>query len=186
MPTIEFEEIALPEETLYKLLSIINAQAKNSSKYSQIFIKNVEAVLLSYAYLLNKEHPYNPDQAIKCINIVLTRNPQHSFAFWQLAICYETKGEEYYQQVIDCYKKAILFDRRATGRLSFEFANFYLYKLYNLQKSREYLEISLSQNVNLPACITMAELEVMLNNYKQAKKFLKQGLALVPETRIEV
>jgi hypothetical protein len=40
--------------------------------------------------------------------------------------------------------------------------------------------------MNLPACITMAELELMLSNNKEAKEFLKKGLALVPETRIEV
>lgn len=183
---VDIDELEPTEKTQNKILEIIKSKSKKNTSLAQVYKKNLDTIYLGYAYLLILENPLNADKASQYLYIVLANNPQHSFALWQLALSYESRGEDFFDKAIEFYSKAMLFDRRSTGRLSYEFGRFYFCCMNNLEKAKDYFEISIQQKLNLPACISMAELEFQAGNAKRAREFLKKGLALIPETRIQI
>jgi hypothetical protein len=51
--------------------------------------------------------------------------------------------------------------------------------MQNPTEARTCFENSLNQNINLPACVDLGELEVADGNFDRARELLQQGLALV-------
>jgi hypothetical protein len=65
------------------------------------------------------------------------------------------------------------------------FGCFYRDAMQNPTEARTCFENSLNQNINLRACVDLAELEVADGNFDRARELLQQGLALVSITRPE-
>ncbi|MEQ8382097.1 MAG: hypothetical protein RH949_06975 [Coleofasciculus sp. A1-SPW-01] len=98
---------------------------------------------------------------------------------------YSSKGRKVYQQAIKHFQQAIKFDNQKNGHFWYEFGCFYRDAMQNPTEARTCFENSLNQNINLPACVDLAELEVADGNFDRARELLQQGLALVPMTRPE-
>jgi tetratricopeptide (TPR) repeat protein len=89
---VDIDELEPTEKTQNKILEIIKSKSKKNTSLAQVYKKNLDAIYLGYAYLLILENPLNADKASQYLYIVLENNPQHSFALWQLALSYESRG----------------------------------------------------------------------------------------------
>ena len=64
------------------------------------------------------------------------------------------------------------------GFIYCQFGCFYRYAIGDISAARDCFENSIAQQVNLPACVELAELDIEDGNLEQAKLRLEQGLAL--------
>ena len=157
-------------------------QHKGDSKSLQ---KTYLFASLNYAYLLLLHQPADPYRAIDYLEPVLEDNPKHSMAYYYMALCYQAKGEKFYPQAIQHFKKALKFDREKVGYFWYPFGCFYRDAMENQAEACQCFQNSLKQKINLPACIDLADLELEAGNWETAEDLLEQGLALVPLTRPE-
>ena len=151
--------------------------AKAAPQFPQLS-KTVDFIDLSYAQLLLLIDPPRPDAAIKKIKWVLKKNPEHGYAHLLIAQAFQTKGESCYGWAIAHFEQAIKFDNWLNGFMHCQLGQFYRYTLNDIPSARNCYENSIGQQVNLPACVELAELEVENGDLERAKLLLEQGLAL--------
>ncbi|MEQ8972067.1 MAG: tetratricopeptide repeat protein [Coleofasciculus sp. C1-SOL-03] len=161
-------------------------------KYGDDLQKEINFASLNYALLLLLRQPPDPYTAMDYLQPILAKNQKHGLAHLHMAWCYQaqghnhsSKGRKVYQQAIKHFQKAIKFDNQKNGHFWYEFGCFYRDAMQNPTEARTCFENSLNQNINLPACVDLAELEVADGNFDRARELVQQGLALVPMTRPE-
>ena len=173
-------EIEKAEEIYRKILQ----SAKRSNGRSSADVqKTIDFASLSYAQLLLLKDLQESEAALKLLRPILAKNSKHAVAHWLTARCYQSMDDS--NRAIDSFKKAIRFDQHQKGTFYYQFGCFYLDTLNDEVNARECFENSLNQQINLPACIALAELEINSRNCDRAQSLLNQALALEPTNRPE-
>ncbi|NMF84523.1 caspase family protein [Nodosilinea sp. P-1105] len=167
----EFEKA---EKIYRKTFGAARAQVSQIPQLS----KTIDFINLSYAELLLLTESPSPDAAIKKINWVLKKNSKHGYAHLLMTQAFQIKGESCYGWAIAHFEQAIKFDNRLNGFMYCQLGQFYRYTLSDIPAARNCYENSIGQQVNLPACVELAELEIENGNLERAKSLLEQGLAL--------
>ena len=173
-------EIEKAEEIYRKIL---RSAKLNNGRSSADVQKTIDFASLSYAQLLLLKDPQESEAALKLLRPILAKNFKHAVAHWLTARCYQSMDDS--NRAIDSFKKAIRFDQHQKGTFYYQFGCFYLDTLSDEVNARECFENSLNQQINLPACIALAELEIKSQNYDRAQSLLNQALALEPTNRPE-
>jgi len=173
-------EIEKAEEIYRKIL---RSAKLNNGRSSADVQKTIDFASLSYAQLLLLKDPQESEAALKLLRPILAKNFKHALAHRLTARCYQSMDDS--NRAIDSFKKAIRFDQHQKGTFYYQFGCFYLDTLSDEVNARECFENSLNQQINLPACIALAELEIKSQNYDRAQSLLNQALALEPTNRPE-
>jgi len=103
----------------------------------------------------------------------------------RLSLTLPLKGDLAQAETIASFQNAIKFEREGTGRISYDFGQFYRTVLGDSTNARKYLERSLEQEITLVACIELVELEVKDSNFERAEYWLDRALTLIPTSRSE-
>jgi tetratricopeptide (TPR) repeat protein len=154
-------------------------------KHGNHMQKTIQFASLSYARLLVLRQPPKCNKAINYLKPILAENPKHPLAHLYIAQCYQVKGQKFYPQAINHFLKAIEFDQYKNGNFWYYFGCFQWDTMENTYEAGKCFQNSLQQKINLPACVSLAELEVKAGRFDSAREYLQQGLALVPITRPE-
>ncbi|MBP5972617.1 caspase family protein [Brasilonema sp. CT11] len=170
-------------EAIYR--RVIDSAKRHMIKHGNHMQKTIQFASLSYARLLVLRQPSEWYKAISYLKPILAENPKHSLAHLYMAQCYQAKGQKFYPQVINHFLKAIEFDQNQNGYFWYEFGCFQRDNMENSYEARKCFQNSLQQKINLPACVSLAELDVKAGRFDSAREYLQQGLALVPITRPE-
>lgn len=185
----DYGELDKAEEIYQRIIK--NAKFR-IRKYGDDIQKEINFASWNYALLLLLRQPPDPYTAMDYLQPILTKNPKHGVAHWYMARCYQAQGHNYsskgrkvYQKAIKHFQQAIKFDNQKNGHFWYEFGCFYRDAMQNPTEARTCFENSLNQNINLRACLDLAELEVADDNFYRARVLLQQGLALVSITRPE-
>ncbi|QDL07168.1 hypothetical protein DP114_03905 [Brasilonema sennae CENA114] len=170
-------------EAIYR--RVIDSAKRHMIKHGNHMQKAIQFASLSYARLLVLRQPSEWYKAINYLKPILAENPKHPLAHLYMAQCYQVKGQKFYPLAINHFLKAIEFDREKNGHLWYEFGCFQRDTMENSYEAHKCFQNSVQQKINLPACVSLAELEVKAGRFDSAREYLQQGLALVPITRPE-
>jgi uncharacterized protein YbgA (DUF1722 family) len=177
----DYNEFYIAEDIYCRTIS---STKKKVQQFSALR-KTIDFANLSYAQFLLVIEPPQTDQALQKLDDILGRNPRHSFAHLLTAQAYQAKGSSFHIKAKHHFEKALEFDREKKGFFSYKFGCFYRYAVGDITNAHKYFQQSLTQKLNLPASIELAELEAKDDNYKRAKTLLQDGLSLIPITRPE-
>ena len=166
-------------------------QIKNKNNKS--LEKTLDFASLNHAYLLLLLTPPQWNEAIRKLHWLLSKKPEHCLINLYLAKAYQAKAKSYlqfsskqiHQQAIDYYKKAIQYDQQKNGYFWYEFGCFYRESMNNIPQAITCFKNSLEQNINLPAALELAEIELRRGNKQKAQTILQPALELPLTTRLE-
>jgi hypothetical protein len=166
-------------------------QIKNKNNKS--LEKTLDFASLNHAYLLLLLTPPQWNEAIRKLHWLLSKKPEHCLINLYLAKAYQAKSKSYlqfsskqiHQQAIDYYKKAIQYDQQKNGYIWYEFGCFYRESMNNIPQAITCFKNSLEQNINLPAALELAEIELRRGNKQKAQTILQPALELPLTTRLE-
>jgi hypothetical protein len=174
----DYNEFDIAEDIYRRTIST----AKKKEQQFPVLRKAIDFANLNYAQLLLLTAPPQADQALQKLDDILARNRKHGFAHLLVAQAYQAKDPSFRIKAKHHFEKALEFDREKKGFFSYRFGCFYRYAVGDITNARKYFQQSLTQKLNLPASIELAELE---DNYEWAKTLLQDGLSLIPITRSE-
>ena len=180
-----YQSYETAKEIYAKFTKAANFKAKQYKTTPQKIIQLLNYTYLNYGWLLLSGETPDVDKAIEYTKVALEHNPQNSLAHWQMTKCYRLKGDRAQAETIASFQKAIKFERKGTGRISYDFGQFYRTVLGDLTNARMYLEKSLEQEITLETCLELVELEIEDGNFERAEHWLELALTLIPTSRSE-
>ncbi len=180
-----YQSYQTAKEIYAKLTKAADFKAKQYKTTPQKIIQLLNYTYLNYGWLLLSGETPDVDRAIEYTKVALEHNPQNSLAHWQMTKCYRLKGDGFNAETINCFQNAIKFEREGTGRISYDFGQFYRTVLGDLTNARKYLERSLEQEIALETCLELVELEIEDGNFERAEYWLELALTLIPTSRSE-
>ncbi|VEP15444.1 Tetratricopeptide repeat domain protein (fragment) [Hyella patelloides LEGE 07179] len=150
---------------------------------------------LNYARLLIWKRPSQWKKAMdRYLEPLLKIKKTHSLAHLYLAQCHIEKIKNYkqtrsnvYNPIIHHFRQAIKYqeDSSENSKYEYEFGTFYWKIVENIMQARQHFNLSIGYRDNLPACVSLAELELEASNNNKAQKYIEQGLAIKMITRTE-
>ena len=180
-----YQSYQTAKEIYAKFTKAADFKAKQYKTTPQKIIQLLNYTYLNYGWLLLSGETPDVDKAIEYTKVALEHNPQNSLAHWQMTKCYRLKGDRAQAETIASFQKAIKFERKGTGRISYDFGQFYRTVLGDLTNARMYLEKSLEQEITLETCLELVELEIEDGNFERAEHWLELALTLIPTSRSE-
>jgi len=189
----DYGELERAKNLYLSIIKGANYQIKNKNKNDKSLEKTLDFASLNHAYLLLLLTPPQWNEAIKKLHWLLSKKPEHCLINLYLAKAYQAKAKSYlqfsskqiHQQAIDYYKKAIQYDQQKNGYFWYEFGCFYRESMNNIPQAITCFKNSLEQNINLPAALELAEIELRRGNKQKAQTILQPALELPLTTRLE-